>query len=89
MSDHPPIVYVVEDQICAGTLQDYADAYAQAHYAGLAMRGPWILRVSVSAGEPWLQKVTPTVRARENDDYRFVDLQLGEETAHYRIDLRA
>jgi len=99
-----PLVFLVEEQICVGNLQDYANAEKQGHYAGLDVKGPWQVFVNwernilnrdtgehYDVGIPILRRREPTVRGQDNLelDFRTVWMELDGETATYQLDLRA
>lgn len=85
-------VWVVEDFLAVGTLQQYADDRADGYYSGLYVSDHvWSLR-----GQQHLDKVRPDVsHVYEAGDFRLTDIAVSTDpddvtiTATIRIDLRA
>lgn len=71
-----------------GTLQQYAETVENAHYSGLDIDGPYIVRGG--PGNRTVEAVEGLERTSyEGDDYLHVTLSFEGAQASYRIDLRA
>lgn len=84
-------VWLVEGEPYAGSLDDYAKALEEDHYSSVGVsKWIWIASGPMSpSGYRQLKPIEPEAYNNTYQDILTVYLTVGEDEAHFRVDLRA